>query len=345
MDEVQARLITTHQARIRSARMWIGLTYGLALGASAAMLALGLRPIEQAAPEDSASLFEAMSVLSRRQSFVTFGLLGLVVSVATLPIAILLLSLWSESVASGELRLRGIVDAVSRMSEQFALSDDARRVVYRKHERELLRRAIAEDIAQEDWDAASVLVKELAERFGYRADAEEFRAKIDAARKQTTERKVADAFGLLDGLIIQRRWDDAYMEAARMKRLYPDSPRVETVTQRVKAARDNYVEDLERRFLVAAQEERVEPAMELLTELDQYLTEQDAAPFREVARGVIGKARENLGAQFKLAVRDRRWRDAALTGERIISQFPNSRMAAEVRSIIDGVRTRATQVA
>ena len=67
---------------------------------------------------------------------------------------------------------------ITHLSEQNALSDDARRVLNRKRERELLRAAIDEDIAAEDWDAAMVLVKELAERFGYRSDAEEFRAHV-----------------------------------------------------------------------------------------------------------------------------------------------------------------------
>src|SRR5690606_40625099 len=106
----------------------------------------------------------------------------------------------------------------------------------------------------------------------------------------------------------------ALREAARIRRLFPDSPRVENLRARVEQARGVYKADLERRFLEAAQESRVEDAMELLKELDTYLTETEAAPYREVARGVIGKARENLGAQFKLAVQDRRWAAAAAIG-------------------------------
>ena len=63
-----------------------------------------------------------------------------------------------------------------------------------------------------------------------------------------------------------------------------------------------------------------------------------------MARGVIGKARENLGAQFKLAVQDRAWSRAATIGNTIVEQFPNTRMAAEVRDLLDGIRARARQV-
>jgi outer membrane protein assembly factor BamD (BamD/ComL family) len=79
--------------------------------------------------------------------------------------------------------------------------------------------------------------------------------------------------------------------------------------------------------------------------LDQHLTAAEAEPLRELARGVITKARENLGAQFKLAVRDRQWREAVPIGERIIAEFPNSRMAAEVRDVIDNLRQKVTQTA
>jgi hypothetical protein len=80
----------------------------------------------------------------------------------------------------------------------------------------------------------------------------------------------------------------------------------------------------------------------MLRELDNYLTPEEAEPLRELARGVIGKARENLGVRFKLSVQDRRWREAAEVGEQIIRDFPNTRMAAEVREVIDGVRARAS---
>jgi hypothetical protein len=238
-----------------------------------------------------------------------------------------------------------LVRHMDQLAEQGSLSDDARRVLNRRRDRELLRRAIEEDIGAEDWDAAMVLVKELAERFGYRSDAEEFRQRIDQARFETVQRKVSDELQRLDILIAQRRWDQAMIEAARIGRLYPDSPRIEGLRHRVEHARQLYKSDLERRFLTCAEESRIDEAMSVLKELDAYLTEAEAEPYREVARGVIGKARDNLGAQFKLALQDRRWGRAAEIGEQIIDQFPNTRMAQEVRNMLDQIRARAREVA
>jgi len=231
--------------------------------------------------------------------------------------------------------------SVRMLGDQASLSDDARRVLNRQGERDLLRLAIEEDINNQHWDAAMVLIKELADRFGFRTDAEEFRQRIDSARAATLEKQVADAIGYLDGLIIQRRWDDAAADAARIQRLFPDSPRVEALRSRVAQARGSYKSEVERQFLVASQEGRADDALALLKDLDQHLSPQEAEPLRELARGIIGKARENLGARFKLAVQDRRWREAAELGEQIVRDFPNTRMAAEVREVIDGVRARA----
>ncbi|MEM9066361.1 MAG: hypothetical protein AAGB51_12820 [Planctomycetota bacterium] len=238
-------------------------------------------------------------------------------------------------------QLRELQHSIEQLGEQQALSDDARRVLNRSRERELLQRAIEEDIRAEDWDAALVLVNELAESFGYRADAEAFREKIDEARHETVDRKVREAIADLDQMVAAMRWTDAMAEAGRIGRLYPESHMTEGLRQRVLQARERYKQELERRFLNAAHEGHAEEAMHLIQELDQYLTEAEAEPLKEVARGVIGQARDNLGVRFKLAVQDKQWTVAAELGERIIEEFPNSRMAEEVRSLIDGIRDRA----
>ena len=124
------------------------------------------------------------------------------------------------------------------------------------------------------------------------ADAEEFRARIEQSRYETVQRKVNDELSTLDSLIRSHRWEQATAEAARITRLYPDSQRVEGLRHQVEHARRLYKSDLERRFLMAAEENRIGDAMELLRELDAYLTETEAEPYRELARGVIGKARD-----------------------------------------------------
>ncbi len=298
-----------------------------------------------------ASAVALRGVMLTDQSWMLFGILGLIVSLTTLPIALAARARnaqgeTEQAIDADKIRtqLKHLNDSIDRLNENIILSDDARRVINRRPERDLLCKAIQEDIDLADWDAGLVLVRELAERFGYREEAEEFRAKIQIAKLENNESKLIKAIHNLDVLIEERRWDAAMTEAARVSRVYHDSPQAQGLRHRVESSRERYKLDIERRFLLAAQEERLDQAMELLKEMDQYLTEHEAQQFQEVARGVIGKARENLGVQFKLAINDKAWDRATSVGQRIIEEFPNSRMADEVRMMIDSLRKRAQSI-
>lgn len=269
----------------------------------------------------------------------------LVLALLLAPIAIHLDALRSRAGRETSEQLERLASLVRSIGEQAALSDDARRVLNRGHERRLLRAAIEEDIAVEDYDAAMVLVDELANRFGYRADAEEFRSRIEEARRFSREQAIDAAIMHLDSLIASRRWEHAAQEAARIGRLYPDVPRASDLTRRVQQAHRAYKEDLEQRFIDAARADRCHEAMELLRELDAYLTETEAAPFRETARAVIDRVRKQLGEEFKQAVLDMDHDRAERIGQRIIDDFPNSRMSQEVREVLDSLRQRAQPLA
>ncbi|MBC7771057.1 MAG: hypothetical protein H7210_01050 [Pyrinomonadaceae bacterium] len=307
---------------------WIFLLSYAAVGVVCAVMTIGADRL--GSPEDA-------------KMFFTIGVLGAFGLLFTLPIFWVLLARKKETgTGIGDpAKLDSLANAIRQLTEQSALSPEARRVLNRRLDRDLLFRAIEEDIAVGEWDAGMVLCDELANRFGYRAEAEAYRARVESARGAEMDHNVADAISRLDGLIVQRRWDLAIRESASIKRRFPDSHRVENLRQRVEHAKAVYKVDLERRFLDAAERDQIDEAMDFLKELDAYLTESDAEPYREVARGVIGKAKENLGAQFKIAVRDKEWGAAAAIGKRIINEFPNTRMATEVRGLLDGILTRA----
>lgn len=270
------------------------------------------------------------------------GVGGVLLVLTTAPIAFVLAANQGTS-ADRELlsRLDELVKVVRETGGQSALSDDARRLLNRDTEREILRNAIREEIEVNNWDAALVFVRELADRFGFRRDAEEFRQMIRDARAATMESQLNESISFLDTLIVQRRWGEGLEEAERIQRLFPDSPRVERLRERVMQAKSTYKDDLERRLYQFSSDGQAQEAMAILRELDPYLTPEEAEPLRELARGVIGQARENLGAQFKLAVKDRQWSQAVRLGEEIIRDFPNTRMAAEIREVLDGLRHRA----
>ena len=236
---------------------------------------------------------------------------------------------------------KNLVTLTQSVNERLLLSETAKRIAYRHEDINLLRSTIREDIEKKDFDAALVLVNEIGSTYGHKEEAEEYRDQIIAARTAELEEKVQKALGKLDEMLAAHKFEEASKEAEKIHRLYNDSPQVHGIQRKVTHAREQYKHDLEREFLEAAKVDNVDRAVELLKELDKYLTEQEAAPFRETARGVIGKQRENLGVQFKIAVHDKEWLRSVSVGEQIIREFPNSRMADEVRGMRDLLRERA----
>lgn len=277
-------------------------------------------------------------LVSRGQ--VEVGVYGLLLVLTTAPVAFVVV--WAVRALERMLarELARVEATLNHLASRAGLSDDARRVLNREQERAMLRTAIEEDLQRGRVEGAMALTQELAERFGHRADAEQFRKRIDQARAQSVDRVIQEAAGRVQSLVAQQQFEAAEEEVASLRRLYPDSPRPGQLLVQVKQALAAHKAELERRFLLAARDERADEAMAILRDLDRYLTPHEAEPLRELARGIIGKARDNLGAQFKLAVHDRRWDQAAALGDRIIEQFPNSRMAAEVRDVLDGIRAR-----
>lgn len=232
-------------------------------------------------------------------------------------------------------------DLLGSINERLLLSETAKRIAYRHEDIDLLRSTISTDISNNDFDAAMVLVNEIGVTYGRKEEAEEYREQIIYARTTEMEAKVDRALAKLDETLARHDFESAAKEALKIQRLYNDSPRTRDVHRKVAHARDQYKHDLEREFLEAARVDDVDRAMDLLKVLDRYLSEAEAGPFRETARGIIGKKRENQGVQFKMAVHDKQWLQAVAVGEQIIREFPNTRMADEVRSMIDLLRERA----
>ena len=208
-------------------------------------------------------------------------------------------------------KVEELSDTVREMAAQNALSADARRVLFRKQEREILLQAIEGDITEREWDAAASLVGELADRLGYTAEAERLRVRIASARAAQGEASAASP------------------------------PGAATWGADTNATRESRKSDLEQRFMAAAAEGRAEEAMVILAELDQFLTPDEAQPLRDIARDVIARTRDAMGEQFKAAVQTKRWPEAVTVGQEIVTRFPNTRMATEVRDVLDALRAKA----
>jgi hypothetical protein len=225
--------------------------------------------------------------------------------------------------------------------EAVQMSENAKRVLFRDRELSVLRNTVQEDIERGEFHSALVVCDQMATVFGAVEESEVLRTKVQTIIHNFHDARICEEVEKLENMLADRKWVEAYQDAARLRRLFPESPQLHGLEQRISDVRIHYRHDLEARFLEAASCENVEQAMKLLRELDGYLTPDEARKFRDTATDVITKYRDTLGARFKMAVSDRRWEEAIEFGEVITQQFPNTKMAEEVQTMLETIRVRA----
>ena len=303
---------------------WLMVLYGLLLLVGLALLTFG---VIRAITENDLTL---MAV----------GVLAVIVPAALYPIASAMAAVGPQDVSRRA--LDPILAQLRLVNERLLLSDTAKQIAFRTKDRQALREAIKADMDSANFDAALVLAEQMVKVYGDKTEAKQLRSQIQTSRARQLDNDVNEATAKLDEMLLRHEWDTARREAQKIQRQYADSPRVTNLAARIEEACHQHKHNLERKFLEAAGRDDVERAFELLRELDMYLTEAEAAPLRETARGGLTQKRTNLGVQFKLAVHDKDWIAALRIGQEIMDSFPNTKMAAEVRGMQELLEVRTS---
>ena len=274
------------------------------------------------------------------------GLLIVCIPWALFPIVNLLFRSAVDSRFRGE-QLLGTVESqrqiLEGIRETASLSDAARQVAYRAKDLAALRAAIREDMDKGDFEAAMMLSNEMERRFGYAQEADKFRDQINSTSRAAIDRRCAETSDSVDSLIKKFEWTAAMRESLRLQRQFPDHPEVPRIIHRIQTAKDAQKRDLLKKWNDAVGKDDVDTSVGLLKQLDQYLTPSEAEAFKESARDVFRKRLQQMGVQFALHVHDKNWGEALRIGRTITDEFPNTRMAAEVRERLAILQGKAQQ--
>ena len=230
---------------------------------------------------------------------------------------------------------------LARIEEHSMLSDQAKRLVYRDRELELLRMLVEQDIASGDFDAAMRMVDELGTQFGRREEAEGLRTRIDANRREEVERRIEDGTRHIARLLAAGDWDAAAGVQRRLERLFLETPSIASLPEQILAARLRHAAEVETRMREAHATGRIDEAMTLLRDLDRHLVGRESTRVLDVAQPIVAAHRERCGVRFREAINAREWRTAVELGERLVEEYPNTRMAEEATELLVGLRNRA----
>ncbi len=232
---------------------------------------------------------------------------------------------------------------LAEVAEQSRLSDLARAISSREQERDLIRRAFNESLIGGDFEAAYYLADTLENRHGYKQEAEKLRRELSAMRRTSEEQYIAESVDRVNQLVGDHEWEKARVEAERLVKLYPAMDEIQRLPEALRQRRTEHKRRLLKAWDESVQRNEIDRGIALLRELDQYLTPNEAAALEESARGVFRAKLHNMGVQFSLAVTEKNWGTALQIGQDIVSEFPNTRMAAEVLEHLDTLKSRAAR--
>jgi len=231
--------------------------------------------------------------------------------------------------------LEKIHTGLTQINHSTRISETAKAIAFREADRQSLREAVFEKLQMQDYNAANDIISEIAKRPEYTELAEELRSQTEQYHNATDQERLNQIIEHIEKLIIECQWSRASAQIEGLIINYPDSEKAKAMRQ---VLHDKKQE--RKRILLAAWDdaithEETDRSLDILKELDQYLTPNEALALQEAASDVFRTKLHNMGVQFSIAVTEKRWTSALDTGQQIIKDFPNSKMSQEIRMKLD----------
>ncbi|MFA5292518.1 MAG: hypothetical protein WC496_05725 [Phycisphaerae bacterium] len=228
-----------------------------------------------------------------------------------------------------------------QISKGVMLSEAAKTIAYRDMDNQYLRASVMEKLHQQDFRATYAMIEDIARRSEYKELAEELKTAADNYRDATEQERINQIVSYIERLFEQFQWTTASIQIESLIKKYPDSGKAEPLQQKLVEKKEQRKRQLLAAWDEAVKREDTDRSLMVLKELDVYLTPSEGLALQEAATEVFKNKLHNLGVQFALAVSDKQWADALITGQDIIRGFPNSKMADEIRGKLSTLRELA----
>jgi len=232
---------------------------------------------------------------------------------------------------------------LAQISQNTRLSETAKAIAFRDADRQSLREAVFDKLQQQDFDTTYEIIDEIAGSTEYRKLAEQLRTEADKYRDATDQERTNQVIALIEKVLEDHQWAKASAQIERLIRAYPDSEKAKAMRQKLLDKKEERKKILLNAWDDAVKRQATDRSLEILRELDLYLTPNEGLALQEAARDVFRNKLHNLGVQFSLAVSGKQWDRALATGQQIIHGFPNSKMAEEIREKIDILKQKVQQ--
>lgn len=231
-----------------------------------------------------------------------------------------------------------ICTGLAQINQSTRVSETAKAIAFREADRQSLREAVFEKLQQQDFEAAHELIAEIAKRPEYQELADELKGEAEKYRAATVQERINQSIAHIRELLESYQWVQASIQIEGLIGAHPDSEEAKAMRQKLLDKKQQRKRELLSEWDYAIQQKETDLSLEILKELDFYLTPNEALALQEAASDVFRTKLHNLGVQFSIAVTEKQWEHALDIGRQITTNFPNSRMAEEIRGKLDVLR-------
>jgi len=236
--------------------------------------------------------------------------------------------------------LEKISTGLAQINQSTRISEAAKAIAFREADKQSLREAVFEKLQQQDFGSAYDMINEIASRPEYEELAQQLQAQADQYRSANDQERMNQTIAHIEQLLDECLWIKASAQIEEFIKAHPNSDQARTMRQRLLEKKETRKRTLLAAWDDAIKRQDTDHSLEILKELDLYLTPNEGLALQEAARDVFRTKLHNLGVQFSIAVTEKRWDQALQTGQQIIRDFPNSKMAEEIREKMTVLREK-----
>jgi len=268
--------------------------------------------------------------------------LGILVALSALLAMLSRLFKILDALRDNSAKLEAVADALEKISTELTqinhstrVSETVKAIAFRDADRQSLREAVFDKLQQQEFDAAQEIIDEIAHRPEYSDLAEKLRAQVEKYHTATDQERINQAIAHIEKLLDNCSWARASTQIEGLIKAYPDSEKAKSMRYILHDKKQSRKKILLAAWDDAIQQQETDRSLEILKELDLYLTPNEGLALQEAARDIFRTKLHNLGVQFSIAVTEKQWAGAFNIGQQIIKDFPNSRMSEEIRGKLD----------
>lgn len=231
--------------------------------------------------------------------------------------------------------LEKIHAGLTQINHSTRVSETAKAIAFRDADKQSLREAVLEKLQQQDFDAAQEIIDEIARRPEYQELAEQLRTQVEQYHTATDQERTNQATAHIEKLLNNCHWARASAQIEGLIKTYPDNEQIKSMRQILLDKKQERKKILLAAWDDAVRGQETDRSLDILKELDLYLTPNEGLALQEAARDAFRTKLHNLGVQFSIAVTEKQWTSALNIGRHIIKDFPNSKMSEEIHGKLD----------